>query len=231
VGRGAKPRDPEKGSSAAEGIIKGNPAPPFPAEGGFFVMKIYSKRRLKPDEKGMTLVEVMVAAVILAVALFGLLASLSYASRLIRAQKEINIAKNAARGIIESMRMYDTGYIYAYYNSNPLDDPNGPNTAPGDNFSAQGLDAQSGDPDGFVGKIEFPEVTLSDGTDVLSETVTAPELGMPRDLNGDGDADDVDVSQDYRLLPVTVRVQWRSFRPEQEIHLQTLIVERYEPFP
>lgn len=191
-------------------------------------MKIFSKTRLKPGEQGMTLVEVMVAAVILAIALLALLGSLLFASRLIRESEDINIAKNAARGIIESMRMYDTDYIYALYNSNPVDDPNGHGTAPGDNFFVEGLNVSPDDPDGFVGKIEFPEVSLG-GIMVLSETATDLELGMPRDLNGDGDAGDADVSQDYRLLPVTVRIQWKSHGPPQEMRMQSFIAERYVP--
>ncbi|KPJ62336.1 MAG: hypothetical protein AMS15_04290 [Planctomycetes bacterium DG_23] len=174
----------------------------------------------------MSLVELMTVVVILAVALLALVGSLWFASRLIRQSGEVNIAKNAVRGIIESMRMYDTDCIYAYYNSDPGDDPNGYGTAPGNGFSVKGLDPQAGDDDGFVGKIEFPEV-LFGGRMVLSEIVAEAELGMPRDLNGDNDAADVDVSGDYRLLPVTVRVQWKSYRP-QEIRMQTFIAERYE---
>ena len=177
----------------------------------------------------MTFVELLVAIMVLAIGLLGLLGALWYASRIIRASGEVTIAKNAARGIIESMRMYDTGYIYACYNSNPLDDPSGDGTAPGDNFPVPGLNLRPGDV--FAGKIEFPEVMNPDPPPemVLSETVIDPQLGMPRDLNGDGDADDVDVSQGYRLLPVTVRVQWESYRPDEEIRMQTFITERYVP--
>ena len=181
----------------------------------------------------MTFVELLVAIMILAIGLLGLVGSLLYASRLIRESNEVTIAKNAARTIIESMRMYDTGYIYACYNSNSDDDPPGYHDEDHylDNFPVPGLNLRPDDEDDYAGKIEFPEVVNPDPPPemVLSETVTDPELGMPRDLNGDGDADDVNVSTGYRLLPVTVRVQWEAYRPEMEIRLQTFILVRYVP--
>ena len=36
------------------------------------------------------------------------------------------------------------------------------------------------------------------------------QMGMPRDLNGDGDALDVDVSEDARLVPAVIRLAWRG---------------------
>ena len=35
-------------------------------------------------------------------------------------------------------------------------------------------------------------------------------MGMPRDLNGDGDASDLDVSEDARLIPAVIRLAWRG---------------------
>jgi hypothetical protein len=36
------------------------------------------------------------------------------------------------------------------------------------------------------------------------------ELGLPRDLNGDGDADDADVEGTARILPVLLTLRWRG---------------------
>jgi hypothetical protein len=51
---------------------------------------------------------------------------------------------------------------------------------------------------------------------VTDETLTDDDLGidigMPRDLNGDGDASDSDVIGSARVLPVVVRVQWEGGR-------------------
>lgn len=70
----------------------------------------------------------------------------------------------------------------------------------GPNFDVVGLTPQEGRP--AVGSIE---VVVDETT---SDESLAVELGMPRDLNGDGDADDTDVSADARLLPVIVRTRW-----------------------
>ena len=49
---------------------------------------------------------------------------------------------------------------------------------------------------------------------VTDETLTDAQLGvdigMPRDLNGDGDAADADVVGTARLHPVIVSVTWRG---------------------
>jgi len=51
-------------------------------------------------------------------------------------------------------------------------------------------------------------------------------MGMPRDLDGDGDVEVVDVSGNYRLLPVVVRLRWRGFSGERSMEAQTLIADR-----
>jgi len=124
-------------------------------------MKIISKTKFKPGKEGMSLVELMTVVVILAVALLALVGSLWFASRLIRQSGEVNIAKNAVRGIIESMRMYDTDCIYAYYNSDPGDDPNGYGTAPGNGFSVKGLDPQAETTMALSARLNFPRCSLA----------------------------------------------------------------------
>ena len=58
---------------------------------------------------------------------------------------------------------------------------------------------------------------------VLDETTTdadlAVQLGMPRDLNGDGDSLDPDVTLSATMLPVVIRVRWTGATGEQEITL------------
>jgi Tfp pilus assembly protein PilV len=58
---------------------------------------------------------------------------------------------------------------------------------------------------------------------VLDETTTdaalGAQLGMPRDLNGDGDRLDNDVSQDATMLPVVIRVQWSGTTGVQDVTL------------
>ena len=55
---------------------------------------------------------------------------------------------------------------------------------------------------------------------IRDETLTDAEvgisLGLPRDLNGDGDADDMNVSSTASLLPVIIRINWTSRSGDRE---------------
>lgn len=57
----------------------------------------------------------------------------------------------------------------------------------------------------------------------LREDVEDPELGMPRDLNGDGILTPRDRSEDYQLLPVRVTVEWQSETGPREVTLHTML--------
>ena len=59
--------------------------------------------------------------------------------------------------------------------------------------------------DGRVGEVVFP----GDGK-VLREDGDDPLLGMPRDLDLDDETDAADHADDYRILPVLVRVRWNG---------------------
>ena len=78
----------------------------------------------------------------------------------------------------------------------------------GATFNVQGLDPWDGNP--TVGTIE---VITDEGESDTSLEVT---LGMPRDLNGDGDTSDGDVSSDAALLPVIVRTRWTMAGGQRE---------------
>lgn len=56
---------------------------------------------------------------------------------------------------------------------------------------------------------------------VQDETVTDDalgfDLGMPRDLNGDGDSADGAVGAEAKLLPVVVRVRWQTPAGQREL--------------
>ena len=56
---------------------------------------------------------------------------------------------------------------------------------------------------------------------IMDETVRDEELsspaGMPRDLNGDGEATSTDVSLDAVMLPVVVSVRWLNGSGENEL--------------
>ncbi len=174
---------------------------------------------IKMKQKGFTLVEVMVTVTIMSVGILGLLQTLLLTTRLNTFSKEKTIAMEAAREKLEELRVYKFQEIYRAFNSDPSDDPDGPGTGPGPNFEVQGLNVRSDDPDGVTGRIAFPE----------RETTVDPELGMPRDLNGDGLITDDDISLDYIFLPVSIYVEWARDQGPREIRIQTLLAERGIP--
>jgi len=136
------------------------------------------------------------------------------------AKREMILAAQAARNILEDMRNAKFAELYALYNDDPDDDPDGPGTAPGADFGILGLDPREGDPDGMVGRITLP---ASSGP--LLETVEAAGLTMPRDLNGDAHVDDADHSSDYIVLPVIVTIEWDGFAGPRTLRMQTMLAD------
>ena len=84
-----------------------------------------------------------------------------------------------------------------------------------------GLDLRFEDAGGAQGRILFPTV---DGQ--LRENVDHEDLGAARDLDLDGALDGLDHSTDYRILPVLVRIEWRSGRRTNRIEMQTIVSAR-----
>ena len=85
-----------------------------------------------------------------------------------------------------------------------------------------GLDPDPNDPDGRVGEILMPVLTVG-GAVQVREDLQLPELGMPRDLNGDGAHDGLDHSVDKRVLPVLVRLRWRGATGISRMEFRTLV--------
>ena len=69
-------------------------------------------------------------------------------------------------------------------------------------FAVPGLQAVPGE----AGALTVQLVT----DETQDDAALGVRLGMPRDLNADGDAVDADVTADARLLPVIVRVRWNN---------------------
>jgi hypothetical protein len=92
-------------------------------------------------------------------------------------------------------------------------------------FDVTGLIPVSGAPAGKPGQICFPGSTQA-SPNTLLENVTDTNLGMPRDLNGDGVIDGNNHAADYKILPVTVRVQWQSKNGPQIYQLHTILVAK-----
>jgi len=115
---------------------------------------------LKRDrsEGGFSLVELMIAAAVLAIGVMGLMASITYCIRADMASDESTLALNGARTMMEEIQSNGSPTsIQAIYS--------------GFDFAVGGLGAQAGDPDGIVG-----EVTITSST--IAPTPPAPAATM-----------------------------------------------------
>jgi hypothetical protein len=160
----------------------------------------------------------MLAAVFVAVAGQQIVASFGSAIRLSTTHRERALAVEAAESVVEDLRATPFGEVVLRFDGDPQNDPAGPGTAPGSGFEVRGLTPLQGDADGLQGRVEFP----GDGV-LLLESADDPQLGMPRDLNGDGAIDEIDHSTDYRLLPVRVVVEWTGAAGPDELVLVTTL--------
>jgi prepilin-type N-terminal cleavage/methylation domain-containing protein len=165
-------------------------------------------RRPRPSRQGFTFVELAVVLVILLVALMIFSSTVSGMARQRTVNRESALAVNGARNMLETLRAEDFTAVYALYNADPADDPDGAGSAPGQRFLVAGLEPAPDAPGGLQGEIVFPTaVDPVDGLE-LREDVQLRALGMPRDLSGDFVIDDEDHAEDHFILPVQVRVSW-----------------------
>lgn len=150
---------------------------------------------------GFSIIEVAVMLAIVTIALSMFARTMASAKQLDPIATESAVAASAARTVLEEMRNHPFGEMFALYNADPNDDPDGANTGPGPHFSVAGL--TSPNMAGWVGTVSFPTVD-----NALREDVTDSVLGMPRDLNADGNVDSGDHAGDCVLLPIRVRLEW-----------------------
>lgn len=179
-------------------------------------------RRAQRGRAGFTLVDVMLAAVVLAVAISGLSGSMLVALSLNRVNRDTAVAQQAARRAIEEIESRNFAETFAAYNGNAGDDAGLGSPAVGAGFAVPGIEPLPGDADGMCGRVIFPVQTVG-GAENLREDVVDAALGMPRDLNGDNLVDAADHSADYRLLPVRIRVEWQGVTGPRRIDMETML--------
>jgi hypothetical protein len=129
-------------------------------------------------------------------------------TRVANMQRDCELATEGARAMLERIQAEAFSQAFRAFNGTGVDDPGGPDTAPGANFAIAGLRAAADDPDGMPGEIIMPSPAGQPG--LLLESVVNEKLAMPHDLNGNGLVDGLDHSSNYKLLPVLVRVRWRA---------------------
>ena len=152
---------------------------------------------------GTSLIEVMVVLAILSIAGAMFSQTMTVSRRLDPVGAETAMAAEGARTQLEKMHNHPFRDVFRLYNDDPNDDPGGKGTAPGSRFAVDGLTPVT--PGGYVGQVLFPVV----GTQ-LREDLNDPDLCLPRDLNGDGVVDGLNHASDRILLPLRLRLVWKS---------------------
>lgn len=163
--------------------------------------------------------EILCAVSVLLLGTLGFSLALVSSMQLSSVNRERALATEAARRVLEEIRDQDFSRVFALYDSNSAND--GGVAAPGKAFDVEGLTAQEGDADGRVGEILMPMIGLQ-----LREDSSNAGLGMPHDLDGNGGVDAQNHAANYKLLPLAVRVSWRSERGPQTVQLKTILSQR-----
>lgn len=166
-------------------------------------------KRIRTGVSGFTMVEVMVALVLVMIALSGYSRSLVSSMVASDTNEELRIASEAARVWMERLQGTDFDEVWARYGHSDAA------------FPVAGLAARGGDQNGDVLFLDFP--IIGNSNSVLREDANIPALGLPRDLNADGVVDSEDHSDDYVILPIRVRLEWEGSRGDGYLEFQTLL--------
>lgn len=182
-------------------------------------MRRSHRSQTRAAKQGFTLLELMISSTVFLLVAGAVVTALVVSSALNMTNRETALAARAAQSVIEELKATAVDEIFARYNATAADDPAG-GTSPGGDFAVAGLAPQAGDADGFVGSIEFP------GTGVaLREDGDDAELGLPRDLDGDGVVDAANHAGNYRILPVRVVIRWTGQNGKRTLELVTVLTE------
>lgn len=185
------------------------------------------RRSPRVASAGFTIVEVMVAVLVLVIAIVGIVGSMLSAMALNRVNRETAIAQQAVRRVIEELSGVPFRETFALYNTVAGDDAGMSMAERGSGFVVNGLQPQTGDADGLCGRIEFPIVDAGGGAVELREDVVDVGLSMPGDIDGDTNVGETaDMSGTYRMLPVRVLVEWRGVSGDRSIELETMLSQR-----
>jgi len=164
-------------------------------------------------ESGFGLLEVLLAASIVALAILALASTTLAGHRFARSEEARGVALQTTRAFLERMRAdEDWSGLYArlWAKVDPQLVPAGTTWPLTDFYSDLEVPAELGD---VRVRVEVPAATpvgAAVGTPaILREDVALPKFGLPYDLNGDGAIDNQSRAFDYRALPVIVNLHWQ----------------------
>lgn len=174
--------------------------------------------RMRRSQRGFTLIEVLISATVLVVAILGFVASAFASHGLSRTAEDRRIAVETLDRFVERVRA-DPDWAGLYNRLRPLSSESAKDknlTWLGTDLSLQTWPANSyyADfiPPTTLGTVTFlvqVPVKTAGGVPSLREDENAPRYGLPRDLNGDALIDDDARAADNRVLPVVARIRWQ----------------------
>ena len=188
-------------------------------------MRIRNKTRsftVPPGRAGFSLLEILLGALVLVIAVLGTMASITSAAVVSQSTRETTLAHKAAQRMLEQLHAMPCREVVSTFNQNPSDDIGGAGTAPGQNFAVAGLNPRDGDPDGLAGRIRLA-LEDSGADQIVKEDLALPSFGLPRDLNGDGAIDGDDHAADYIIMPVRVLVEWTGASGDRAIEVESIL--------
>jgi len=168
---------------------------------------------------GFGLVDLCVALVVLSIALGVLVGAVFSGIRLTRTDEETAKASQALRTALARIGNLDPRDAFAILNADSSDDLAG-------QYASEYLDVGEHlftDRHGqtVTMLVTFPVPEGEPG--VLREDLELPELGMPRDLDGDGDIDGANHASDAILLPLLLRLEWEGSAGPQSLQMATIL--------
>ncbi len=192
----------------------------------------------KSSERGALLIEILLALLVLALAAAGSVSSTISGMSLEQDNRETAVATDTLRHVVEELETIPLDEVFARFNADPADDPDGAGTAPGNLFAVDPhrtsglltsgvLSPASAPTHRQTMNVEFTFPLDMDGH--LSEMVSGGMWGQQGwDLDGDGTLAAGDRSTTYVILPVHVRVTWVSPRGVSAVQLVRVLAHRGE---
>jgi prepilin-type N-terminal cleavage/methylation domain-containing protein len=180
-----------------------------------------------PQPRGLTIVEVVMAMAIIAIALLALMSSVISSMSLVEVNRQESLAMNAARQKFAEMQSTPLGSCFATFKNTAFDVPGIATANAGRIYfpmSASGnLDETVTTVSNFHASTPPSIQTISDFklATTTSGVPANPLLAyagryVPRDMNLDRDANDTNVNGEYVLLPVKIRIRWESIQGEKD---------------
>jgi hypothetical protein len=189
-------------------------------------------RARRPRERGFTLLDTLIGASVLVIAILAHSSTVISSHRLNTNAEDHSLAMETLTRFVERLRA-DPDWKGLYSRLRPRSAENPSDTGLvhlSQDTSLPTFAATSYYPDFTVPTrlgtltvlVQVPATLLPTGVEGLREDAIAPRYGLPTDLNGDGVVDSDARDDDYRALPIVVRVRWkRAAQGAQEVVLAT----------